>query len=204
MKILIVDDHTLFREGLRLLLGRLGDDVTIDEAESVTAVLDRATRHAMAPVDLVLLDLNLPGINGLDGIAVLHRQFGGVPVVLLSGVDDPAVVREGLARGARGFICKSVSADALLASVRRALAGEICVPEAPPSCPTTAGGSVRLTPRQLDVLLRLCEGDSNKEIGRRLDMSENTVRSHVAALFQTLGVRTRTEAAAAARRSGLA
>ena len=175
MKILIVDDHALFREGLRHILSRLADDAQIFEAGSIEAGLALGTE--VAEFDLILLDLYLPGAHGLDGLKGFRQRFPASPVVLLSGMYDAETVREGIARGAQGFIPKAVSGDYMLHAARRVLDGELWVPEASDAVPSAmpapaaARRAVHLTPRQIDVLARLCEGDSNKEIGRALAMS---------------------------------
>ena len=206
LKILIVDDHALFREGLKLLLTRLEQAADILEAGSAEAGLVYADRHA--EVDLVLLDINLPGSHGLDSLRLFSSNFPGSAIVLLSGVDAPTLIRDGLASGARGFIHKSVTADEMLAAVSSVLAGEHCCAVsgdllALPTATDANGSALQLTPRQKEVLQRLCEGLSNKEIGRELDMSDNTVRVHVSGIFRILGVRSRTEAAMLAHRNGL-
>ncbi len=195
VKILIVDDHALFRAGLRLLLGRLADDVRVFEAESVESGLALGERHG--DLDLILLDVNFPGSHGLDGLAGFRRRFPASAVVLLSGTDAADAAAEGRARGAQGFIAKSVSAERMLEALRRVLDGELWFPGE-----ALARPAIYLTPRQVDVLSCLGQGRSNKEIARNLGMSENTVRTHIAGIFRALGVNSRTEAAIAARKSG--
>lgn len=200
MKILVVDDHALFRAGLRLLLGRLaegGEGADILEAENVDAGLRICT--AAPGVDLVLLDLLLEGTHGFDGLAEIRQHCPHTPVAILSGAGGAEVAAEARRKGASGFISKAGSPDEMLDAVRCMLAGGEWFPDIPP-----IGPAARLTPRQIDVLRGLCRGLANKEIGRELGMSENTVRSHVAAIFRVLRVSSRTEAALTARRYGLA
>jgi DNA-binding NarL/FixJ family response regulator len=206
MDILIVDDHALFREGLKSLLARLDDQVTSHEAGSIEAGLALSQQHH--DFDLVLLDLNLPGLNGLDGLKLFRQRFPASPLVILSGVDDEATVKAALSQGAQGFIAKSTSADTLLADLRRVLAGEPCRPRLRPvadfgSTETLAASALHMTPRQIDVLTHLCRGRSNKAIARDLGMSDNTVRTHLAVIFKELGARSRTEVAFLARQKGL-
>ncbi len=207
MEILIVDDHVLFREGLKSLLACFADGVIIHEAGSVEAGLALNLQHK--ELSLILLDLNLPGLNGLDGLKAFRQRFPGSPLVVLSGVDDEAIVAVALRQGAQGFISKSVSAESMLNDLRRVLAGESCFPGQGPhdgsvaATQTLAKSALHFTPRQIDVLARLCEGHSNKEIGRDLGMSDNTVSTHLAAIFRALGARSRTEAAFLARKKGL-
>lgn len=207
MDILIVDDHALFREGLKSLLARLDDQVTSHEAGSIEAGLALGQQHH--DFDLVLLDLNLPGLNGLDGLKLFRQRFPASPLVILSGVDDEATVTAALNHGAQGFIAKSTNAGTLLADLRRVLAGEPCRPSLHPvdglrgSTEALADSAIHMTPRQIDVLTHLCRGHSNKVIARDLGMSDNTVRTHLAVIFKELGARSRTEVAFLARKKGL-
>lgn len=196
MKIIIVDDHSLFRAGLKLLLNQLAVEVVVFEAESVEAGLELKTQHP--DIDLILLDLNLPGTHGLDGLAEFRQCFPASAVVLLTGLDNREFLTEGRAKGAQGFISKSVSAEEMIAALRRVLDGELWFPGS-----RNEEQNIRLTPRQIEVLAGLCQGQSNKEIGRKLGLSENTVRTHIAVIFRELGSKSRTEAALTARRHGL-
>jgi DNA-binding NarL/FixJ family response regulator len=181
--------------------------VNVFEAGSVEAGLAMGLQQD--EYSLVLLDLNLPGMNGLDGLKTYRQRFPTSPLVVLSGVDDKATVESALRHGAQGFISKSVSAEAMLRDLRSVLDGEGCWPGWEPSQPAAAASehlvksSVHLTLRQIEVLVRLCEGQSNKEIGRDLGMSDNTVSTHIVAIFRTLGAHSRTEVAHIARKKGL-
>jgi len=205
LNILIVDDHALFREGIKFLLARSAFVTKIVEAGSAEAGLAHAVVHD--EIDLLLLDVNLPGYRGLDSLRLFRDKFPTSAIVLLSGVDDPVLIRDALANGASGFIHKSVTGDEMLAAIGKVFAGEPCcaVPDGFVAAPFQVPGALpaQLTPRQKEVLARLCEGLSNKEIGRDLNMSDNTVRVHVSGIFRILGARSRTEAAMLARRSGL-
>lgn len=207
MDILLVDDHVLFREGLKFLLARLADQVNIHEAGSVETGLAMGSQQY--EFSLVLLDLNLPGMNGLDGLKSFRQRYPTSPLIVLSGVDDVTTVKAALGHGAQGFISKSVTAESMLKDMNRVLLGERCWPgwdsgKASPASPDSlAKSSVHLTLRQIDVLVRLCEGQANKEISRELGMSENTVSTHIVAIFRALGARSRTEVAFLARKKGL-
>jgi two-component system nitrate/nitrite response regulator NarL len=185
----------------------MAEQVTIFEAGSVAAGFAMGDEHY--EFSLILLDLNLPGMNGLDGLKTYRQRFPTSPLVILSGVDDEATVKAALQQGAQGFISKSVSADVMLRDLRRVLEGESCWPGWETRVPTSAGteslakSSVHLTPRQIEVLVRLCEGHANKEIGRDLGLSDNTVSTHIVAIFRALGARSRTEVAFLARKKGL-
>jgi DNA-binding NarL/FixJ family response regulator len=198
--ILLIDDHAMFRSGLRMVLSARMTEAEIFEA----GTLSEATESAPDKVDVILLDINLPGLNGLDGIALLKRKWPLVPVVVLSSQDGPETVRDALARGAVRFISKADTADRIVALLNRVLRGEYATPETP----TDENGeplsvAEHLTPRQCEVLDLLCQGMSNKLIARRLSLSENTVRGHVQAILVFLEVSSRSEAAFAARRRGL-
>jgi DNA-binding NarL/FixJ family response regulator len=200
VRILIVDDHALFREGLRLILGRLGGDISFHEGSTADIALQQATT---AP-DLILLDLNLPGLKGADCVHLFLATYPGCPIILLSGMDNPDAAQAGLAAGAIGFIHKSSTATEMLATIQSAMAGtwshpattSITGPDQEMHIPT-------LTQRQTEVLARLCAGRTNKEIATDLDLSDNTVRVHLAGIFRALEVRSRTQAIIAAKRLGL-
>jgi DNA-binding NarL/FixJ family response regulator len=193
MPVLLVDDHPLFAQGMALLIEReLGLAAVRDT--SCEAALQRLQRGEN--FSLVLLDLELPGLSGIEGVARIGALRPGLPVVVCSSHQGELARNAVLERGARAFVSKADAPDRLLAALRRALAGA-AIPAAPPR----AAGE--LTARQQQVLLLLAEGKSNKVIARALEMSENTVRNHVAALLDRLGAANRHEAAAAARRLGL-
>ena len=200
MRILIVDDHALFRAGLALLLARLGQDVDVVEAGRVDEALALAQA---APPDfaLVLLDLNLPGMTGLEGLRSVRQAFPDSAVVVLSGLESVEAMREARVKGAQGYLVKTGAPDAMLDALREVLGGGTHFPAIEPA--EHAPSDTRLTPRQREILQLLCEGRTNKEIASELGMSDNTVRTHLMHVFRALGVRTRTEAALAARRVGL-
>jgi DNA-binding NarL/FixJ family response regulator len=206
MKLLIVDDHPVVRDGLAALLRQLAPEVTVLLAEGGSQGLDLANGHP--DLDLVVLDLAMPGS---DGFAVLH-EFGRIlpqlPVVVLSSSENPRDVRRALACGALGYIPKSAPPRTILAAVKFVLAGNVYVPALLAQDPastrdeashdTARRSIVSLTRRQIDVLRLLREGRSNKEIGRALGLSEKTVKVHVTALLKALNVANRTQAAAMA------
>ena len=199
--ILLIDDHALFRTGLRMVLNSGIENLEMAEAGS----LEEAMRSTMEPPAVVLLDIKLQGLNGLEGIALLGRKWPQAAVVVLSSDSTSLTVRLALERGAVAFVSKADSADSILAVIRQVLHGQ---PITPPSHPLLeVGGNVltrqRLTPRQCEVLDLLCQGLSNRVIGQRLNLSEHTVRGHVQALLAILQVSSRSEAGYAARRIGL-
>jgi DNA-binding NarL/FixJ family response regulator len=202
MKIIVADDHALFREGLRHILRQLGDDVAIIEAENHDSALALAAQHPDA--DVVLLDLDMPGHEPMVALETMIAQSATTPVVVLSACEDVHQVRKALDAGAMGFVPKHESARVMLSALRLVLEGGIYIPPMlmkKDQNSTTSGAS--LTPRQRDVLERLIEGKSNKEISREMGLSEATVKAHLAAIFRCLNVDNRTEAARVAAQRGL-
>jgi DNA-binding NarL/FixJ family response regulator len=191
-QLLLIDDHALFRSGLRLVLLQGMADVEVLEAAS----LEQAVRTAVEPPALVLLDIQLQGVNGLEGLGLLRQRWPQVPVVMLSSIATPDTIAQAMARGAAAFVSKGDTPDKIIAVIRHTLAPLTSSPPIKPSVP-------RLTPRQCEVLDLLCEGLPNKLIARRLQVSEFTVRGHVQAVLGLLGVNSRSQAMFAARQNGL-
>ena len=213
LKILLIEDHALVREGMTHLLHQLDEEVQVFEAatgEDGVVILE-----AHPDVDLVLLDLSLPGVDGLSWMKIQRKRFPAVPMLVVSAHDDGATIEKVMAAGAAGFVPKAQSADRLLESLNRVLAGEIVDPGAMPSYPVgidhpdvmePAGGKTRpkdlgLTRRQMDVLGLLVKGKTNREIGILLGLTEGTVKLHVTAVLKALGVKSRTQALVAATRN---
>lgn len=210
MKILLADDHDLFRAGLGMVLGELEADTQLLQAASLTDALVCA--QAESDLDLALLDLNMPAMNGTAGLQQFRTQFPQVPVVIVSGSDDLADVQAVLNQGASGFIHKSTAPSVMLSALRLVLAGGIYVPPhamrqetapAPTAPIARKGWEARLTARQLEVLQLLALGKPNKVIARELDLSEGTVKIHLSAIFRVLDVNNRTEAVLAAQHLSL-
>jgi DNA-binding NarL/FixJ family response regulator len=221
MKILLIDDHTLFRDGMRLLLRRLDEGISIMEAGSCQDGLNLA--EAAEDLDLVLLDLGLPDMPGAEGLRVLRERRPDIPVVVLSATEDRQTVMQALELGAMGFIPKSSSTEVLLSALRLVLAKGVYIPPsvlAAPSAGTNGPSSGRfgpavlrtsvskpsdlgLTERQTDVLALLVQGKPNKIICRELGLAEATVKAHVTAVLKALNVTNRTQAVLAVGRLGL-
>jgi DNA-binding NarL/FixJ family response regulator len=209
VRILIVDDHELFRKGLRHLLDRFDAELEILEA----ADCDQAITLAGEPFDLVLLDLHMPGMTGLEALQRMRPAFESSPIVVLSGEDDPRQVRRAIDAGAAGFIPKSSTPDVLRSALRLVLADEVYLPavalkgiaeDGGDTAPMTPGRiGEALSGRQVDVLRKAVQGKANKVIARELGISEGTVKAHLSAAFRALGVHNRTEAVYAAARCGL-
>ena len=204
MKILHADDHPMFREGLRFFLKLLDPQVVVLEASNFQAALDQLALEW--PVDLLLLDLQMPGMRELDGFFAIARRYPSLPVVIVSGVNDSRIVRTLLDGGARGFIPKFASSELLMDGLRRVLRGELFVPDAlflPASRTERGNGEVPLTSRQLQILPYLADGMPNKQIASVLGVTEGTVKQHLKELFKRLNARNRTQAVNEARRLGL-
>ncbi|MEX0744566.1 MAG: response regulator transcription factor [Phycisphaeraceae bacterium] len=212
MRILLVDDHALFREGLKFLLRSLDAELELEEAGDCAQALEQASRQ---DYDLVLLDLKLPGVNGMDALRALREAVPTTPLVVLSGEEDPHVVREAIERGAMGFIPKSSTPEVLIQALRLVLARGVYLPPtvlnsraapAPGASPQADNAAARLlglTPRQADVLRCVIQGKPNKIIARELDISEGTVKAHLSSVMHALGAHNRTEAVYAAAKLGL-
>ena len=204
MKILHADDHPMFREGLRFFLQLLGPEVTVLEAGNLRAALDKLALEW--PVDLMLLDLQMPGVSEIEGFLAIRRAYPALPVVIVSGVNDPQIIRTLLDGGARGYIPKFTGSEQLMDALRRVLNGEVYVPDAmflPPSQAAGSGESAPLTSRQSQILPLLAEGMPNKRIANALGLTEGTVKQHLKDLFRRLNANNRTQAVREARRLGL-
>jgi two-component system nitrate/nitrite response regulator NarL len=211
MKLLIVDDHPVLRQGLAALLRQAGPDTAVLSAGDSGQGLSIAEAHL--DLDAVILDLAMPGIDGMAAILEFGKRRPQLPVIVLSSSEDPRDVRRALAFGALGYISKSASPQTLLAALQFVLSGNVYVPtfllNETGAAPAGAAGDnrpeaeARLTERQIDVLRLLCDGHSNKAIGRMLGLSDKTVKAHVTAIFKALNVVNRTQAAAAAKQAAL-
>ena len=194
---MLIDDHALFRSGMRLVLMGGLPDAQVIEAES----LEQAVRTNSQPPSIVLLDIQLQGVSGLEGLGLLQQRWPDVPVVMLSSVMAPETVRLALARGAAAFVSKADTAEKIIAVVQQTLSGTAATTAAPDA--QSRADKPRLTPRQCEVLDLLCEGLSNKMIAKRMELSEFTVRGHVQSVLILLRVQSRSQVTFAARRMGL-
>jgi DNA-binding NarL/FixJ family response regulator len=204
-RIVIADDHPLFREGLCRLVGGAFPEADILQAGTIDE-LRALVASGEAPA-LFILDLMFPGMDPQATIAQIRSDFPTSSLVVISMSDDPATIDSVVRQGADGYITKSAEPAAMLSSIQSVIAGETVVlaPAAPAMAASRlASPSIRdITPRQRDVLSQLAMGKTNKEIGRHLDISPFTVRIHVSALLRTLGAQSRTEAAVKARAMGI-
>ena len=216
LKVLVIDDHPLVQEGVSAALESLADDVTVMSARDGEQGL--ATAAENPDLDLVLLDLALPGMSGFNLIGKLHERLPSLPVVVLSALEEPENVRHAINAGAMGFVPKSAATRVLLEVLQQVLEGNVTVPLAlqssgPPVSHALPGATgepsasepdvALLTLRQLEVLSRVCQGKTNKQIATELGLSEKTVKAHVTAIFKVLGVVNRTQAVLVARRVGM-
>jgi DNA-binding NarL/FixJ family response regulator len=202
-RLAIADDHPLFRGALREAVSGLFDRVDIAEAgsfEELSKLLERGPE-----LDLILLDLAMPGVRGFSGLMYLRAQYPSVPVVVVSANDDPAVIRRCMDFGASGFIPKTLGIEPIREAIARVLKGGIWTPpdvdlNADTDAETAAlmARLTALTPQQVRVLMMLSEGLLNKQIAYELGVSEATVKAHVSAILQKLGVESRTQAVIAA------
>jgi len=203
LRIAIADDHPLMRAALASALADLATDVQFLEAANHAATL--AVIEALPGPDLLLMDLHMPGTDGIEGVRDVRNRAPQVPLAVVSADDDPAAVRSLLALGVSGFIPKTDSPAVIASAVRLILAGGIYVPPRLVAhagiVPAASGASVSgLTSRQIDVVRLLARGLSNKAIARELGVSEGTVKVHLLAVFRVLDVRNRTAAVVAAQR----
>jgi DNA-binding NarL/FixJ family response regulator len=206
-RFIIVDDHPLFRGALRQALGGAFAGAEILEAGSLDELAN--TLATAQELDLILLDLAMPGVHGVSGLIYLRAQHPEVPVVIVSASDDAATIRQCLDCGASGFIPKSQPVEAIREAIRRIIGGEVWLPPDVDLSSEPAGESAELvsrlstlTPQQVRVLMMLGEGLLNKQIAFKLGVSEATIKAHVSAILQKLGVDSRTQAVIAINRIG--
>jgi DNA-binding NarL/FixJ family response regulator len=202
-RLVIADDHPLFRDALRQAVASVLTTAKIDEAgsfEELTALLEQDSE-----VDLILLDLTMPGISGFSGLIYLRAQYPAIPVVIVSASDDVGTIRRSLDFGASGFIPKRFGVETLRDAIAKVMDGDVWVPPdtdlssaADPEMARLRDRLVTLTPQQVRVLMMLSQGLLNKQIAYELGVSEATIKAHVSAILQKLGVESRTQAVIAA------
>lgn len=205
MRVLLADDHGLLRDSIQAYLQKLDPAALIDTAADLDESLELA--RGLTPYDLVLLDLDMPGMDGFSGIARMQETRPGVPVAILSGESRRERIRQAIANGAASFIPKSLTGARLLNVLKLVISGETYIPafafdgeaearSAPEHRQPAAVGKAQafgLSPRESQVLQSLSEGLSNKEIARALDLQEVTIKLHMRGLFRKLSARNRTQ-----------
>ena len=212
LRVIIADDQAMVRAGLVLVLSAESDIEVVAECEDGSTVLATVRAH---PADLVLMDVRMPRMSGPEATRKLRELPGAPPVLALTTFDDDEVLWGALTAGAAGFVLKDSPAELLITAVRAVAAGGAWLDprvlprvlararETSPASPAATRALERLTPRELDVLRRICRGANNAEIAVELHVGERTVKSHVSAIFSKLGARDRAAAIVAAYDAGL-
>jgi len=211
MRVLLADDHPLFREGLKPVLEKLDPEVILMEAVDYPSAFEVCHRMCQSPggLDLALLDLYMPGMDGVEGVMRFRAAFPDIPVVVLSASEETDCMQKLLSAGTSGYVTKSASSEVIINALRLVLAGGVYVPPnlldhdgrlAPGPSVTPTGP---LTSRQIEVLRQLAKGLTNKQIACALDVTEGTVKIHLATVFRILKVQNRTEAVLVAQKMGL-
>jgi len=205
VKMLLADDHPLFREGVKPVLHKLDPDLDLIEAIDYPSAF--AAMHRAGEVDLALIDLHMPGMSGMDGVIRFRAAFPEIPLVVLSASELAEDIHRLLAAGALGYVTKSSPSEVILGALRLVLAGGVYIP---PSVLDQHSGADPdparpgpLTARQMEVLRELAKGQSNKQIAKALEVTEGTVKIHLAAIFRILKVNNRTEAVLVAQKMGI-
>jgi two-component system nitrate/nitrite response regulator NarL len=217
IRILLIDDHTLFRSGVRALLQKQGDFEIVDEAADGVEGIKRAKQHRP---DVILLDLNMPGLSGLEALHLLVEDLPDSAVIVLTVSEEGEELAAALRSGARGYLLKNIETEALTSAIRRAAAGEPVISDtmtaklvqqfqAPPASPGPAtaplqrSDSAPLTARERDIVQGLVRGDSNKMIARDLGVAESTVKIHVQNILKKLNLASRVQVAVYAVEHGM-
>ncbi|WP_137926190.1 response regulator [Cupriavidus sp. 2SB] len=214
IRILLIDDHTLFRSGIRALLQRQADFEIVDEAADGVEGIKRAKQHRP---DVILLDLNMPGLSGLDALQLMVEDLPDSAVIMLTVSEEAEELATALRSGARGYLLKNIETEALTSAIRRAAAGEPVISEAmtaklvqqfrapsPPAAAPRAADAPSLTARERDIVQGLVRGEINKEIARDLGVAESTVKIHVQNILKKLNLASRVQVAVYAVEHGIA
>lgn len=213
MHLLLIEDHTVVAEGLQFLLGEIDSTITVCRCTNLAEA--KNTMQMQTPFDMVLMDLGLPDVSGLEGLHQIRAVYEDIPIVVLSGEENSEVIRSAINAGAMGFVPKSASSKILIAAMRLILAGGTYLPPQAYSSyapAASAAGSLprqeinhanrdaltgqngRMTDRQLEILLKAVQGKPNKVIARETDLAEGTVKAHLSAAYKIINVNNRTEA----------
>ena len=218
MKILLADDHALIREGFERALAALDTNTIFVQAEDRETVLSQLKLHD--DIDVILLDLFMPGVKGFDLLSEVCDTYSEIPVIVISGTEDIRYMRKSIDNGASGFIPKSASTEIMMSAIQLVISGGVYIPadmlQQKPMSKAELGktpnqallnemreASTKLTARQKEVLNLMALGMSNKEIARELDVSDHTIKIHVAAVLRLFNSSNRTEAVVLARDAGI-
>jgi two-component system nitrate/nitrite response regulator NarL len=211
MKLMIVDDHSIVRDGLAALLEQVSSDTEVFQARDADEGMQLLDSHNN--FDVVILDLMMPGKDGFEAISAFGRKRPDLPIIVLSASEDPNDVRKALASGALGYVPKSASQHVLLSAIKLVMNGDLYVPPLVLGENRSANNDANsnnqvkqtplLTPRQIEVLQLLCGGSTNKAIAEALHLSEKTVKTHITQIYRALNVANRMQASNVARLSGL-
>lgn len=197
MQLLIVDDHPLFRDALASAIRLAHPDAVLHEADGIARACEILAENR--GIDLTLLDLSMQGVIGFDGLVTVRTRFPRVPILVVSGHEDPRIMHEALQHGAAGFVPKAVDKTTLTRAIADVLSGALVIPpglEAPPQRPRKtplAERVARLTPQQLRVLMMIRQGKLNKQIAHELQVGDSTVKAHVSEILRKLEVISRTQ-----------
>jgi DNA-binding NarL/FixJ family response regulator len=200
IRVLIADDHVAVREGLAAMIGRQADTMVVAEASTGREAVELWLKHRP---DVTLLDLRMPVLDGVSAINEIRHHDALARVIILTTFDSDSDIAGAIKAGAKGYLLKDAPREELFDCIRRVHAGETCIPPALVAKLAAGMSNEALTSRELDVLILLARGQSNKEIGGSLYISETTVKSHLRSVFMKLNVVSRTEAIAVATRRGL-
>ena len=209
IRVLIIDDHTLFRSGIRLLLQRQSGCEVVGEAGNVLEGVKEAKRWKP---DVILLDLHMPDVSGLEAIQILKEEVPQAEIIMLTVSEESEDLLEALHMGARGYLLKNIETDFLIESIRRAALGEsVMSPQMAGKLADSlrnpvkgsANDASKLSPREREIIAKLARGDSNKEIARELKLSESTVKIHVQGILRKLNLSSRVQAAVYAVEHGM-
>ncbi|MEK9723492.1 MAG: response regulator transcription factor [Rhodospirillaceae bacterium] len=208
MKVLLADDHALFREGMKHILAGIDEIREVVEADSYTQAIDKM--GAAGDFDLILVDLAMPGLDNFAGLEEVCQKSGSAPVVVVSAMEGSSEIRQAMNCGASGYIPKTLDSNVVVSALKLVFSGGVYLPpnllsgdDSDARGRDGGDGKARLTPRQHDVLDLMAKGFSNKEIARKLDLAEGTVKLHVTALLKALEVNNRTQAVIKANSLGL-
>lgn len=200
IRILLVDDHFMMRLGLASLMAKEGDMRVVAEASTGEEAIEQCKRHSP---DIVLMDVRMPGMSGIEATAAIQRQHPSSKVIVLTTYEGDEDVYQALRAGAKAYVLKSVNGSELLQSIRSVHAGQYFLPTDVASKLARRASMPDLTVREKEILARIADGRSNKEIAALLDIAENTVKNHVRQILEKLGVQDRTQAVTRAIERGI-